>query len=117
MNYQIFLPENFHFFLVVKSSVYLNRRVFVMRTFSVLGSCSCYRRNRSQSFCISERRSLLPRHQYIHVQNLFEFFFFFFFIVVFVLILDLHYTYAGQQKSLLFTSGVYKFVTKVQLQH
>ena len=28
--YQIFLSENFHFFLMVKFSVYLNRRVFVM---------------------------------------------------------------------------------------
>ena len=26
-----FLSENFHFFLVVKFSVYFNRRVFVMR--------------------------------------------------------------------------------------
>ena len=30
--YQIFLSENFHF-LVVKFSVYLNRRVFLMFTF------------------------------------------------------------------------------------
>ena len=28
--YKIFLSENFHFFLVVKFSMYLNRRVFVM---------------------------------------------------------------------------------------
>ena len=28
--YQIFLSENFHFFVVVKCSVDLNRRVFVM---------------------------------------------------------------------------------------
>ena len=31
VKYRIFLSENFHF-LVVKFSVYLNRRVFVMRT-------------------------------------------------------------------------------------
>ena len=29
-NIRGFLSENFHFFLVVKFSVYLNRRVFVM---------------------------------------------------------------------------------------
>ena len=28
--YQNFLSENFHFFLVVKFSIYLNRLVFVM---------------------------------------------------------------------------------------
>ena len=39
VKYRNFLSENFHF-LVVKFSIYLNRRVFVMDSFSYLLSTS-----------------------------------------------------------------------------
>ena len=45
--YQNLLPENFHFFSVVKFSVYLNRRVFIMMAIRLRNFTNCIHRNYS----------------------------------------------------------------------
>ena len=59
--YQYFLSENFQF-LVVKFSIYLDRRVFVMRRYAAIGAAL-------------KRKEKLP----LGANSFFFFFFFFFF--------------------------------------